>query len=230
MSTDINPSDFFNIDNVGSENDFDTDTPASQPAQNNKFEGFESHLNLPIGSTQQALDASKQLIADTKRLRAEANAVKFDEMRFEDIEGEEINDDLLRNDRSRIRKEAHELYSMGKSMLMYMYDQVKTCVNPNDKMWTSVANMINSLTNSLNQLIKMTKELREENDRDIEKRMLSGELVSESDEQEYDFTPAKANKLIEAWTKENEAKIQEEIKAIADARSNQPPQIENKGE
>ena len=227
MNTDIDPTDFFNIDNVGSEAESEVGQAAA-PSKPNTYEGFESHLNLPIGSTQEALDASKQLIADTKRLRAEANAVKFDDMRFDDIDGEEINDELLRNDRARIRKEAHELYAMGKSMLMYMYDQVKTCVNPNDKMWTSVANMINSVTNSLNQLNKMTKDLREENDKDVEKRILNGELSTESDEQEYDFTPAKANKLIDYWTKENEAKIQEEIKAMADSRDNTPPQIEHK--
>lgn len=227
MSTDIDPTDFFNIDNVGSEAEAEVGQAVTPPATNT-YAGFESHLNLPIGSTQEALDASKQLIADTKRLRAEANAVKFDEMSFDDINGEEINDDLLRNDRARIRKEAHELYAMGKSMLMYMYDQVKTCVNPNDKMWTSVANMINSVTNSLNQLNKMTKDLREENDKDVEKRILNGELSTDSDEQEYDFTPAKANKLIDFWTKENEAKIQEEIKAMADSREGAPPQIEHK--
>lgn len=211
----IDPNDFFG-GNIGLPED-PPSSAAAQPVINNQFAGFESHLNLPIGSTKDAIEKSKQLVAQTKALSAQADLVQLQAMNFDDIEGEEINDEVLRQDRARIRKEAHELYSMGKNMLMYMYDQLKTTVSPGDKMWASVANMITSVSNSLSNLNKMTREFREENDRDIEKRVQSGEMVDETSTQEYDMTPDKVNKLIAAWTAENEAKINDEVKAVAEA-------------
>ena len=210
MSENVDPNVFFNIDQVGDE----PQQAASQ--QDNVFGEFEHHLNLPMGSTQEALDSAKQLIAKTKALSTQALTVQFEETKFDEIDADDINDDLLRQDRARIRKEAHELYDMGKNMLKYMYDQVRTQIDPGDKMWAAVANMISSVTNSLNNLNKMTKDLREENEHDTEKRILSGE-ITENDNQEYDLSPQQANKLIAAWTSEAEAKVQDEIKATAEA-------------
>ena len=211
MAENVDPNAFFNIKNIGSK-------PAAtdEPKQDNVFNEFEHHLNLPMGSTQEALDSAKQLIAQTKSLSTQALAVQFEETKFDDIQAEDINDEVLRNDRARIRKEAHELYDMGKNMLKYMYDQVRTQIDPGDKMWAAVANMISSVTNSLNNLNKMTKDLREENEHDTEKRILSGELA-DNDSQDYELSPQQANKLIAAWTADAEAKVQEEIKATAEA-------------
>lgn len=211
MAENVDPNTFFNIKNIGSK-------PAAtdEPNDDNLFNEFEHHLNLPMGSTQEALDSAKQLIAQTKSLSTQALAVQFEETKFDDIQAEDINDEVLRNDRARIRKEAHELYDMGKNMLKYMYDQVRTQIDPGDKMWAAVANMISSVTNSLNNLNKMTKDLREETEHDTEKRILSGE-ITENDNQDYELSPQQANKLIAAWTSEAEAKVQEQIKATAEA-------------
>ena len=210
MAENVDPNTFFNIKNIGSK------PAATDEPKDNVFNEFEHHLNLPMGSTQEALDSAKQLIAQTKSLSTQALAVQFEETKFDDIQAEDINDEVLRNDRARIRKEAHELYDMGKNMLKYMYDQVRTQIDPGDKMWAAVANMISSVTNSLNNLNKMTKDLREENEHDTEKRILSGE-IAEGDVQDYDMSPQQANKLIAAWTADAEAKVQEEIKATAEA-------------
>ena len=211
MAENVDPNTFFNIKNIGSK-------PAAtdEPKDDNVFNEFEHHLNLPMGSTQEALDSAKQLIAQTKSLSTQALAVQFEETKFDDIQAEDINDEVLRNDRARIRKEAHELYDMGKNMLKYRYDQVRTQIDPGDKMWAAVANMISSVTNSLNNLNKMTKDLREENEHDTEKRILSGELA-DNDSQDYELSPQQANKLIAAWTADAEAKVQAEIKATAEA-------------
>ena len=219
MTENVDPNTFFNIKNIGSK-------PATtdEPKDDNLFNEFEHHLNLPMGSTQEALDSAKQLIAQTKSLSTQALAVQFEETKFDDIQAEDINDEVLRNDRARIRKEAHELYDMGKNMLKYMYDQVRTQIDPGDKMWAAVANMISSVTNSLNNLNKMTKDLREETEHDTEKRILAGE-ITDNDAQEYDMSPQQANKLIAAWAAESEAKVQEELKAMAD--ENERKAIEN---
>ena len=112
MSENVDPNVFFNIDQVGDE----PQQAASQ--QDNVFGEFEHHLNLPMGSTQEALDSAKQLIAKTKALSTQALTVQFEETKFDEIDADDINDDLLRKDRARIRKEAHELYDMGKNMLI----------------------------------------------------------------------------------------------------------------
>lgn len=210
MAENVDPNTFFNIRNVGAK------AETTEPKSENVFGEFEHHLNLPMGSTQEALDSAKQLIAQTNSLSTQALAVQFEETKFDEIDADDINDELLRKDRARIRKEAHELYDMGKNMLKYMYDQVRTQIDPGDKMWAAVANMISSVTNSLNNLNKMTKDLREETEHDTEKRILSGELT-ENENQDYELSPQQANKLIAAWATEAEAKVQEEIKATAEA-------------
>ena len=184
--SEINPNKFFDIDAAG------------EDASNNVYAALEHTLNLPIGSTQDAIAASKDLISKTRALSVQADMLEFQENSIDNRDAEEINDDVLRQDRARIRKEAHELYDMGKNMLTYMYNQVKSQIDPNDKMWAAVANMISSVSKSLADLNKMTKEFREENDRDIEKKIQSGEL--DVNEQEFDFSPEQANKIIASWS------------------------------
>ena len=218
--SEINPNTFFDIDAAGDD------------ASNNVYAALEHTLNLPIGSTQDAIAASKDLISKTKALAVQADMLEFQENSIDNRDAEEINDDVLRQDRARIRKEAHELYDMGKNMLTYMYNQVKSQIDPNDKMWAAVANMISSVSKSLADLNKMTKEFREENDRDIEKKIQSGEL--DVNEQEFDFSPEQANKIIASWTKQNEANILDQIKTEVEEREMarigvENKQIENKG-
>jgi len=218
--SEINPNTFFDIDAAGDD------------ASNNVYAALEQTLNLPIGSTQDAIAASKDLISRTKALSVQADMLEFQENSIDNRDAEEINDDVLRQDRARIRKEAHELYDMGKNMLTYMYNQVKSQIDPNDKMWAAVANMISSVSKSLADLNKMTKEFREENDRDIEKKIQSGEL--DVNEQEFDFSPEQANKIIASWTKQNEANILDQIKSEVEEREMarigvETKQIENKG-
>jgi hypothetical protein len=219
--SEINPNKFFDIDAAG------------EDASNNVYAALEQTLNLPIGSTQDAIAASKDLISRTKALSVQADMLEFQENSIDSRDAEEINDDVLRQDRARIRKEAHELYDMGKNMLTYMYNQVKSQIDPNDKMWAAVANMISSVSKSLADSNKMTKEFREENDRDIEKKIQSGEL--DVNEQEFDFSPEQANKIIASWTKQNEANILDQIKTEVEEREMarigvETKQIENKGE
>ena len=202
--SEINPNKFFDIDAAG------------EDASNNVYAALEQTLNLPIGSTQDAIAASKDLISKTRALSVQADMLEFQENSIDNRDAEEINDDVLRQDRARIRKEAHELYDMGKNMLTYMYNQVKSQIDPNDKMWAAVANMISSVSKSLADLNKMTKEFREENDRDIEKKIQSGEL--DVNEQEFDFSPEQANKIIASWTKQNEANILDQIKTEVEER------------
>jgi len=227
MSNEVNPSKFFNLDE------------ASKEEEDNVYAEFEQTLNLPIGSTKDAIAASKHLINKTKALAVEAEMVSFKENSIDTIDAEEINDDLLRKDRARIRKEAHELYDMGRNMLNYMYEQLKSQIDPDDKMWAAVSSMISSVTKSLSDLNKMTKEFRQENDLDTAKKVQSG-LLDPTGEQEFEFTPETANKLIASWTADNEAKIQEDLRKLADERvpgsaqaledkSAEPKQIENNG-
>ena len=221
--SEVNPDQLFNLD------------AASEEAGDNVFAEFEQTLNLPIGSTKEAIEASKDLITKTKALSVQADMLDFKENSIDNRDAEDIDDDVLRKDRARIRKEAHELYDMGKNMLNYMYNQVKSQIDPNDKMWAAVASMISSVTKSLADLNKMTKEFRQENDLDIAKKVQAGDI--DLAEQEFDFSPEQANKIIASWTKENEANILDTVKAEVDAReakrlgapADEPKQIENKG-
>jgi hypothetical protein len=114
-----------------------------------------------------------------------------------------------------------------------MYEQLKGQIDPSDKQWAACASMCAAVTKSLADLNKMTKEFREENDRYIEKKIQSGEL--DVTEQEFDFSPEQANKIIAHWTKENEADIQERVRQEVEERELarigvETKQIENKEE
>lgn len=217
MADTVDPNSFFSLSKVGVQ-------PTQKPSGDNVFGAFEHHLNLPSGSTKDALDSAKSLIAQSKALVQQDQELDYKESKFDELEADDINDDLLRKDRARIRKEAHELYDLNKNLLMNLYTRLNSQVDPSDKMWAAVASMISALSNSLTGLNKMTKEFREETEHDTEKRILAGE-ISENDTQEYDMSPTQANKLIDAWTAESEEKIQQELKEMAER--NEKTLIEN---
>ena len=83
MSDEVNPTKFFNLDE------------ASKEEEDNVYAEFEQTLNLPLGSTKDAIAASKQLITKTKALAVEAEMVSFKENSIDMIDAEEINDDVL---------------------------------------------------------------------------------------------------------------------------------------
>lgn len=219
---DINPSEFFNIDAV------EDDAPQQE---DNVYAELEQTLNLPIGSTQDALTASNELIQKTKALTAQADIVNSMTTSIDTRDAEDIDDDLLRKDRARIRKEAHELYDMGRNLLNDMYSQVKSLYEPNDKMWAAVSSMIASVSKSLGDLNKMTKEFRQEYDRDVEKKIQSGQI--DVTDQEFEFSPDQANRIIASWTKESEGKIPSTVQKEVEERDAKRigmdvPQIEHK--
>jgi hypothetical protein len=225
--SEINPTSFFNLDAASA------DASVNVPEEDNVFAELEQTLQLPIGSTKDAIAASKDAIARTKNLVVQADMVTFKEQSIDNRDAEDIDDELLKAERAKIRKEAHELYDMQKNLLNYMYEQLKGQIDPSDKQWAACASMCAAVTKSLADLNKMTKEFREENDRYIEKKVQSGEL--DVNEQEFDFSPEQANKIIASWTKQNEANILDQIKNEVEERQMnrigvETKQIENKAD
>lgn len=230
--SEINPTSFFDLSAASASIDA-TIQPSKKKDDENVFATLEQTLQLPIGSTKEALAASKDAIARTKSLAMQAEMVTFKEQSIDTRDAEDIDDEVLKADRAKIRKEAHELYDMQKNLLNYMYEQLKGQIDPSDKQWAACASMCAAVTKSLADLNKMTKEFREENDRYIEKKIQSGEL--DVTEQEFDFSPEQANKIIAHWTKENEADIQDQVRKEVEARELarigvETKQIENKEE
>lgn len=237
--SEINPTSFFDLSAASADIDEAIDTEhAKKKTDDNVFATLEQTLQLPIGSTKEALAASKDAIARTKSLAVQAEMVTFKEQSIDNRDAEDIDDEVLKADRAKIRREAHELYDMQKNLLNYMYEQLKGQIDPSDKQWAACASMCAAVTKSLADLNKMTKEFREENDRYLEKKIQSGEM--DLNEQEFDFSPEQANRVIDYWTAQNEAdinkQIQEEVAARQQARieqnlaSEEVKQIENKVE
>ena len=195
--SEINPTSFFDLSAASASIDA-TIQPSKKQEDENVFATLEQTLQLPIGSTKEALAASKDAIARTKSLAMQAEMVTFKEQSIDTRDAEDIDDEVLKADRAKIRK-----------------------------------SMCAAVTKSLADLNKMTKEFREENDRYIEKKIQSGEL--DVTEQEFDFSPEQANKIIAHWTKENEADIQEKVRQEVEERELarigvETKQIENKEE
>ena len=130
--SEINPTSFFDLSAASASIDA-TIQPSKKQDDENVFATLEQTLQLPIGSTKEALAASKDAIARTKSLAMQAEMVTFKEQSIDTRDAEDIDDEVLKADRAKIRKEAHELYDMQKNLLNYMYEQLKGQIDPSDK-------------------------------------------------------------------------------------------------
>lgn len=193
------------------------DTPAPKP---DMFSAFENALGLPVGSTSagmQSVKVAKQQAqifkAKTDLIKQEANALVAQEQAVE------ISDDVLKEDRERIRAEAWELYQSGKEMFNVMKDRFMTTIAPTDRMYTAVATMLNSMSTSLTKLLETNTKLRKEDEHYREVQKLSAPPEMSEDNQSMDMTPDKMNAFIDKWTADFESKIDENLRSEIDNRA-----------
>jgi hypothetical protein len=68
----------------------------------------------------------------------------------------------LESDRQLIRDETFQVYRIGKALLVKLYDDVKDQVNVNDRMYTAIAKMLDSVNTSLAKLFEMNSKMKQE--------------------------------------------------------------------
>jgi hypothetical protein len=89
-------------------------------------------------------------------------------------------------------------------------DQVESSLDMTDKMWSAVSSMISSVGQSLERLLKVTQELRKEEDLlTMEIKNIEDAKKLTNDDGTMDATPDDMNKLI-LFFQENEKKANEQ--------------------
>lgn len=198
---------------------------ARKKEKNNPFSVIEQKLCLPEGSTAEALDALKKLkrCADgasqgAQAVQKEANDIVARQQQA-DLGSVAIDQELLRADRERIRKESFELYDSVKEIYETMRDAFVGLATPTPAMCTAMATMVNSMQQTLEKLVKVNQMLREETEHYTE-RYVKPELNPDAppEEQEYDYNPAQMADLVERWTIEAEENVAKQLELEVQAR------------
>jgi hypothetical protein len=211
----ITPSEFFGGIDFTATPEESKDKPKETP-----FTAIEQHLHIPEGSTEEALAAVKQ---QTKAFRQQVASVKtaadglVAKEKMANAGYLTVTEDVLKSDRDRIREEAFAMYESGKEMFEVMKERFLTTIQPTDRMCTAVATMLNSMSQSLDKLLKVNISLREETEHYKDKHA-EPEVDENGDAQEYEFNPENMYKLIEKWTAEGEAEIAKQIEVEAGNR------------
>lgn len=204
--------------------DFTADDEPKKPAkkeEKNAFAAFEEHLNLPQGSTKDALaEAQRQ----AREFKSKADSVKREAKMLatkEQLASNnvlQISPEVLKADRDRIRDEAFELYNSGKELFEVMKERFMATVSPTDRMCTAMATMLNSMSAALAKLLDTNTKLRSEDEHYRDVQAQNAAETMDSDKQQMTFTPESQNDIIEKWVTdfENNMQLEMETKQITE--------------
>lgn len=133
-----------------------------------KYEGIESLLGLPKGSTQKSEDELRPLLVNgvkqkTDALQKDVSRMQvLSEMKSPDLIKSGFDVETLEQDKIRLRTEAFEVYDISRALLERFKEQIDTAVNPSDRMWASGAKLIDSVTSSIDKLTGMILKFKQE--------------------------------------------------------------------
>lgn len=197
----------------------ETEPPAEDKPDEQKqdiFTALEEKLKLPIGSTKEGIEETKQMVrkiqAKTQIFETKGTALLAQEKLGK------LTPEQHFAECARIRAQANRLYDISSNLMDKLNDQVESSLDMTDKMWSAVSSMISSVGQSLERLLKVTQELRKEEDLlTMEIKNIEDAKKLTNDDGTMDATPDNMNKLI-LFFQENEKKASEQ------------KQIENKEE
>lgn len=175
------------------------------PARPNRFASIEEKLNLPEGSTEDALAALRTLNKSvngvktaTQNIVNKSTAIVAQTQQVQ--QGTvKIDPEVLREDRERIRAEAFSLYDSVKELYETMKETFMATVSPPPQMCTAMAAMVNSVQQSLDKLVKVNQALRQESEH-YDEKYVKPDLSDQGGEQEYNYSPTQMADLVEIWS------------------------------
>lgn len=183
-----------------------------QPAEQKQdvFTALEEKLRLPLGSTKEGIEETKQMVrkiqAKTQIFETKGTALLAQEKLGK------LTPEQHFAECARIRAQANRLYDISSNLMDKLNDQVESSLDMTDKMWSAVSSMISSVGQSLERLLKVTQELRKEED------LLAMEVKSIEDAKKLtnndgtvDATPDDMNKLILFFQEGEKAEKQKQI-------------------
>ena len=172
------------------------------------FTALEEKLKLPIGSTKEGIEETKQMVrkiqAKTQIFETKGTALLAQEKLGK------LTPEQHFAECARIRAQANRLYDISSNLMDKLNDQVESSLDMSDKMWSAVSSMISSVGQSLERLLKVTQELRKEEDLlTMEIKNIEDAKKLTNDDGTMDATPDDMNKLI-LFFQENEKKETEQ--------------------
>lgn len=172
------------------------------------FTALEEKLKLPIGSTKEGIEETKQMVrkiqAKTQIFETKGTALLAQEKLGK------LTPEQHFAECARIRAQANRLYDISSNLMDKLNDQVESSLDMTDKMWSAVSSMISSVGQSLERLLKVTQELRKEEDLlTMEIKNIEDAKKLTNDDGTMDATPDDMNKLI-LFFQENEKKATEQ--------------------
>lgn len=207
MPWDVEP----NKDTAPSETQVEPDAE-EQPAEQKQdvFTALEEKLRLPLGSTKEGIEETKQMVhkiqAKTQIFETKGTALLAQEKLGK------LTPEQHFAECARIRAQANRLYDISSNLMDRLNDQVESSLDMTDKMWSAVSSMISSVGQSLERLLKVTQELRKEED------LLAMEVKSIEDAKKLtnndgtiDATTDEMNKLILFFQEGEKAEQQKQI-------------------
>ena len=181
-----------------------------QPAEQKSdiFTALEEKLRLPLGSTKEGIEETKQMVrkiqAKTQIFETKGTALLAQEKLGK------LTPEQHFAECARIRAQANRLYDISSNLMDKLNDQVESSLDMSDKMWSAVSSMISSVGQSLERLLKVTQELRKEEDLlTMEIKNIEDAKKLTNDDGTMDATPDDMNKLI-LFFQENEKKANEQ--------------------
>lgn len=183
---------------------------ASAEPKQDIFTALEEKLKLPIGSTKEGIEETKQMVrkiqAKTAIFETKGTALLAQEKLGK------LTPEQHFAECARIRAQANRLYDISSNLMDKLNDQVESSLDMTDKMWSAVSSMISSVGQSLERLLKVTQELRKEEDlltMEIKEAEDAKKLAN--DDGTMDATPEDMNKLILFFQEEEKNAKQKQI-------------------
>ena len=184
----------------------DEEHPAEQ--KQDIFTALEEKLRIPIGSTKEGIEETKQMVNQIKAT-SQIFETKGTALLAQEKLGK-LTPEQHFAECARIRAQANRLYDISSNLMDKLNDQVESSLDMSDKMWSAVSSMISSVGQSLERLLKVTQELRKEEDLlAMEIKNIEDAKKLTNDDGTMDATPDDMNKLI-LFFQENEKKEAEQ--------------------
>ena len=176
----------------------DTEQPTEDKPDEQKqdiFTALEEKLRLPIGSTKEGIEETKQMVNQIKA-KSQIFETKGTALLAQEKLGK-LTPEQHFAECARIRAQANRLYDISSNLMDKLNDQVESSLDMSDKMWSAVSSMISSVGQSLERLLKVTQELRKEEDLlAMEIKNIEDAKNLTNDDGTIDATPDDMNKLI----------------------------------
>lgn len=184
------------------------------------FTALEQKLNIPLGSTAEALHPHKQI---TERIKHDANKLDLqNKMLSVQLNAGRLTPETFDQARAKVMHDALRMVDIANNFIDKMQNQLDSTVDITDKMWAAASSMITSVITAIEKLDKITKNIRQEEElRQIELQKIADAKKALDDDGTMELVPSQTNAVIFQIIEEEEKKRNKELGIITDGAEEQ---------